>query len=364
MLIVVLTIQMGMITIMKSYLEKDNRWENFKERLDCLKESVDAHYLVESLGFKITKETPKELRASCVIHNGDNQSAFRFNKDSGTWVCFTHRCHEIHGNDMIGLIKAVTGKNFSDAVEYLKQFGSDFGGLNYLENKRRREMENFMKSYDTIKLKHKSVNEESLNKFKSLRSNFFLKQGFSNKVLDRFEIAGGWSDSQNVVRDIIPIRDDFGELVAYSLRDTRPNVVDDDFKYILTPGFDKQNCLYNMNVAQEYGDRLPIIVVEGFKSVWRLHEYGINNVVAVMGSRITEGQIFILCLYAMKGVVVMFDNDSSGAEGIKRACEDLKGKMDVFPIYIQELGHNGKGLDPADLTREQIYEYLETYYML
>lgn len=33
-----------------------------------------------------------------------------------------------------------------------------------------------------------------------------------------------------------------------------------------------------------------------------------------------------------------------------------------FPVYIQELDEKGKGLDPADLTNEQIYEYLETYY--
>jgi len=355
-----LVITKGMKT--KSYLRyKDKKLENLKERLDYLKHSVDPQYLLKELGFEYTRETSKEIRSRCIIHGGDNKTAFRFNKDTRTWVCFTHKCHEEHGNDLIGLIRAVTGRDFLQSVEFLKQFTPDLDDIDYVKAKRKREIDDFIKSHDQVNVKPKAVNESSLESFRSMGANYFIGQGFKKETMDYFEVGHGWTDTHGVTRAVIPIRDERGELVAYSLRDIREGV-DDDFKYILTPGFNKQGNLYNLNNAQEYGDKLPIIVVEGFKSVWRLHEYGIKNVVATMGAGITEGQQFLLCMYAMKGAVTLFDNDRAGVEGTISACKDLSGKLDTRPVFIQEVDENGKGLDPADLTKEQVYEYLETYF--
>jgi hypothetical protein len=346
----------------KSYLKyKDKDWQNFKEKLDYLKTAVDPQYLLKELGFEYTRETPREIRSECIIHGGDNKTAFRFNKDTRTWVCFTHKCHEQHGNDLIGLVKAITNRDFLEAVNFLKQFTPDLDDIDYVKARRKREIDDFIKSHDHINIKPRAVNESSLKSFRSLGADFFLNQGFKRETMDFFEIGHGWTDTHGVIRTVIPIRDERSELIAYSLRDTRDNV-DDDFKYILTPGFNKQGCLYNLNNAQEHGSDLPLIVVEGFKSVWRLHEYGIKNVVATMGAGITEGQQFLLCLYAMKGAVAFFDNDTAGVEGTTSACKDLAGRLDVRPVFIQEVDENGKGLDPADLTKEQVYEYLDTYF--
>lgn len=350
-------------TKMKSYHNyKEKGWEDFKDKLDYLKTSIEPRYLLENLGVSVDHETYKEIRCSCPVHRGDNKTAFRFNKDTRTWVCFTHKCHEAHGNDVVGLIKAITGKDFIESVNYLKFLMGDSNEIDYIEARRKREISNFIQSYDTVVLKHKSVNEKSLNKFKTLRTGYFLNKGYKSSTLDYFEVGGGWVDSQGVAREIIPIRDHHGSLVAYSLRDIRDNIEDDDFKYILTPGFDKQNCLYNLDKAQKYGDTLPIIVVEGFKSVWRLYEYGIKNVVATIGAGITEGQQLLLCRYALKGIVMMSDNDKAGVEATIKACDILSGKLDIRPVFIQEVDENGKGLDPSDLTQQQVYEYLETYF--
>ena len=350
-------------TKMKSYHNyKEKGWEDFKDKLDYLKTSIDPRYLLENLGVSVDHESYKEIRCSCPVHRGDNKTAFRFNKDTRTWVCFTHKCHEVHGNDVVGLIKAITGKDFIEAVNYLKFLMGDTNEVDYIEAKRKREISNFIQSYGTIVLKHKSVNENSLNKFKTLRTGYFFSKGYKKSTLDYFEIGGGWVDSQDIPREIIPIRDHNGVLTAYSLRDIRDDVEDEDFKYILTPGFDKQNCLYNLNNSQKYVDTLPLIVVEGFKSVWRLYEYGIKNVVATIGAGITEGQQLLLCRFALKGIVLMFDNDKAGVDATIKACADLNDKMDVCPVFIQEVDENGKGLDPSDLTQQQVYEYLETYF--
>ena len=337
--------------------------ENLKEKLDYLKRAIDPRYLLESLGFTIEHETPKEIRGMCIVHGGDNRTAFRFNKETRTWVCFTRKCHEVFGNDIIGLIKATQKIDFVEAVEYLQRLVGDVGSVDYNRFKRRVEMDSFMRSYDETTIKPKSVNDNSLKSFMEYRSAHFIKEGFDKNTLDLFEVAGGWKDKHGLIRDIIPIRDDIGQLVAYSLRDLR-DIDDDSGKYILTPGFDKDNCLYNLNIARKYGKELPIIVVEGFKSVWRLHDYGINNVVAVMGSKIVEGQQQLLIQYAHKGIVIFFDNDEAGVLGVEKALKDLGDKLDVRPVFIQEVDGNGKGLDPADLNKRQVYEYLKSYYKL
>ena len=328
--------------MMTSYnnVDTDDRWVRFKEKLEAMKDSVDPRFLVESLGFKVVRETTKELRGPCIIHGGDNTTAFRFNKERKSWVCFTHKCHELYGNDVISLIRAVIKCDFITAVDYLKGLVGSVSDEDYCSFKERKERDTFIASYDHIRAKPYVVNEVTLKCFGSMRTNYFINEGIKSKTLDYFEVGGGYVDSDGLVREVIPIRDDRGELVAYSLRDTRENVSYDN-KYILTPGFEKDTVLYNMNRAQEYGDSLPIILVEGFKSVWRLHECGINNVVAVMGSGLTEGQRSLLYLYALKGAVIMFDNDKAGVIGATKAYKDLKDRLSVVPVYITETDELG-----------------------
>jgi len=110
--------------------------EEFKYRLDKLKDIIDPRYLMESLGFTGIRETSKEIRTACRIHGGDNKTSFRFNKETKTWVCFSHRCHEIFGNDIIGLIKASMNIDFMDAVRYLESLVGTIDSADYLEHKR------------------------------------------------------------------------------------------------------------------------------------------------------------------------------------------------------------------------------------
>ena len=340
----------------------NDNWAEFKERLEHLKEIVDPRYLVESLGFKVERETVKEVRSTCKIHGGDNRTAFRFNKQSKTWVCFSHKCHDIFGNDIIGLIKGAQGLDFLDSVRYLKELAGEVDSVKSLEYKRKKEKEEFINLYKETKPASSIVTEECLVQFKSFRSKLFIDDGFTKETLDFFEIAGGYTDSFGYIRDIIPIRDEKGKLVAYSCRDIRKNVEDDDFKYILTRNFNKDLVLYNLYNAKNYVKDKPLIIVEGFKSVWRLYQYGIKNVIAVMGSSIGPGQRNLLYSHALNGVVIVFDNDIPGIEGCYKACGEMKDRMDfIVPIFITEIDEKDKGLDPSDLSKEQVYSYLEPY---
>ena len=260
-----------------------------KDDLVLLKEMVDITYLLHSLGLVNLHETNKEVRCACTIHGGDNKSAFKFNKETRTWVCFTHKCHEIHGNDIIGLIKGSLGIDFVAALNYLKDLVGDVGAyqVSCSERKLENERKAFINQYSTPTMPD-YVSEDNLKIFAPFRSNYFISKGVKKDTLDYFEIAGGFTDSWGILRDIIPIRDVKNDLVAYSLRDTRKTPPSDDYKYILTEGFIKDKVLYNLNNARIFGPSIPLIVVEGFKSVWKFHEYGFFNTIAAMGSSISS----------------------------------------------------------------------------
>lgn len=335
--------------------------DDLRQKIDYIKSAINARFLVESLGFDIVKDTGSELRAACKAHGGDNTTAFRFNKDNNTWQCFTHKCHEIYGYDIIGLVRACNNVGFVDALKYLESMVG--GGTEFLkkglEARRQRDDDRFVDEFGS-QLSPRIVNEDSLEQFKYFRSDRFIKDGFKKETLDHFEIAGGYTDSHGIIRDIIPIRDLYGDLVAYSLRDIRDDG-NGDFKYIITKGFYKDSVLYNLNNARHLCNNKPLIIVEGFKSVWRLYEYGIENVVCVMGSCITSGQLALLNVYATGGVVIMFDNDSAGVTGCVKAVSDLREEMpdvDIIPIFMTETDDGGKGLDPSDLSKDTIYNYL------
>ena len=348
-----------MAVTMKKNSSKDR--EDFKFMLDRLKESVDPRYLLESLGFNATRESGKEIRCACKIHGGDNQTSFRFNKDTRTWVCFSHRCHEVFGNDVVGLVKGSLNVEFMDAVRHLKSMVGELDSGDYIEHKRKKEKEAFVKSQQKPRSRSSIVTEDCLRQFKPFRSQYFINKGFSKDTLDFFEVAGGYTDSYGYIRDIIPIRDAKDILVGYSLRDIRDlkNLKDhtEDFKYIHTTGFDKDKVIYNLNNAKELLAEKPLIIVEGFKSVWRLHEMGIKNVAAVMGAHVTSGQCNLIYTYAQKGIVLFFDGDGPGAAGTVRTVEELRGKVDnIFTIFMTE-----EGMDPADLDEDTLRGYLNVY---
>lgn len=327
----------------------------FRDDLDRMKEVVDVRFLVESLGFEIIRDTSKELRGSCKIHGGDNKTSFRFNKETRTWICFSHNCQETYGNDIIGLIKGALNVEFNGAIEYLKSLVGDSFSHNLLEYERNKEREKFIKSIKPLTPSFTIVNEEKIRQYVSFRSDYFIKKGFSKDTLDNFEIGGGYVDSKGCIRETIPIRDDSGTLVAYSLRKVDDR--DKDYKYLLTKGFDKDKVLYNLYNAKNYINNKPLIIVEGFKSVWKFYEYGINNVVAIMGSKITQGQANLIFTYAsLSGVFLMFDGDMAGIGGTVKSYNLLRYKINK--LYYTFIENN---MSPDKLSKDSLYKYLNGF---
>ena len=122
-------------------------------------------------------------------------------------------------------------------------------------------------------------------------------------------------------RLIFPTRDASGRLVGFGARALKP---EDEPKYLNTPQtplFDKSATLYGLDRAGEAARRADrLVVVEGYMDVIAAHQFGIENVVASMGTSITDKQMNLVKRYTAN-VVLAMDADSAGSEATLRGIQ-------------------------------------------
>ncbi|MCX8093750.1 MAG: DNA primase [Candidatus Goldbacteria bacterium] len=144
-------------------------------------------------------------------------------------------------------------------------------------------------------------------------------------------------------RLIFPIFNIFSEPIAFGGR-----VFDDSLpKYINsadTPVFMKGRNLYNLNNAKKYSEEF-LVLVEGYMDAIRLFSEGIKNVVATLGTALTEDQAKILKRYTSK-VVILYDMDEAGRKSAIRAG-DIGFKIGLEIL----IAHYNGAKDPDDFIK-------------
>ena len=324
-----------------------------QEMIAQIKMIVDPEMVLDYLGFRIIRRTPKELRGACKVHGGDNPTAFRFNLESRTWCCYTRHCEGDSDRDLIGLVQKVNGESFTESVKFL----ADLAGIDltkqgqlseqYLKLKQQQEIRKEIRQTQTTVLVASFYPEEVVEELITKRSAYFLDRGFPPEILDFYEV-GGMTDSKGVHRETIPIRDEDGNLITVSARRTDS---DKDPKYLLLKDVRKEVTLYNLHVAKNYvGDDRTLILVEGFVDVWALVLLGVYNVVAAMGTDITPNQARLIWKYA-ENVVIMLDPDDAGRKGTERVCKALEKGACVRAVQLPD------GKDPKYFTYSDVTNY-------
>ena len=134
-------------------------------------------------------------------------------------------------------------------------------------------------------------------------------------------------------RIMFPIKDLFGNVVAYSGRKYDNS---DAPKYINTKEtviFKKGNVLYNyFSALEEIRRKKEIIICEGFMEVIRLYSIGVKNVVALMGTSFTNDQLEVIKKLNVN-VVLNLDNDDPGKLAAFQIGETLS-KNGINPSVI------------------------------
>lgn len=326
-----------------------------------VKDSVDAQTLLISLGFKLTSANYNELRGPCLIHGGDNPTAFSYRTDINRWRCYTKKCeigrNGSSDNDVIAIVQKVNNLNFLDALQYLADFACL--GIDVRDSSRAyNAKEDFSSRKDIVKFVRRAsrassdisitVTEDMLKSYIDSRDSYFLDCGFEEKTLQKFEI-GTMYDNKGVKRATIPIRDEAGTLLGLSARRVKG---DEEPRYKISNGLKKDKVLYNIGNAVESGSD-TIILVEGFKAAWAVHESGYHNVAACMGAAVTRGQLMLLSRLRFMKCAIMFDGDKAGESGMDTALP-LLDKMftSVTPVYLP------LKVSPDDMAREELTDLL------
>ena len=97
-----------------------------------------------------------------------------------------------------------------------------------------------------------------------------------------------------------------------------------------------------------------MIVVEGYKSVWRLHDWGYDNAVALMGSSLSDEQAKLLLKMELP-ILVAGDNDKAGIKLQQEAVSKLSKFTPVEQFPIEKVAKNTS--DSIAEIRKEDFEY-------
>ena len=154
-------------------------------------------------------------------------------------------------------------------------------------------------------------------------------------------------------RLMLPVIDVRGDVVGFTSR-ILPG--EEGAKYLNSPDtmlFKKSRLIYALNLAKNT-KRSNLILVEGNIDVITLHQAGFDNVVATMGTALTEEHARILARYT-KELVLCYDNDAAGKQSTDRVLNILKN-ADLTVRVLQlptALDSEGKPVkqDPDDFIK-------------
>lgn len=136
-------------------------------------------------------------------------------------------------------------------------------------------------------------------------------------------------------RLIFPIRDRDGQVVGFGAR----AMGDDQPKYLNSAQsalFDKSRILYGLDLARDaIRDEDRVVIVEGYMDVIAAHQFGHANVVATMGTAVTESQIELVKRLT-KRIVLALDADAAGQMAALRTIESIHLGLDQTEEFVPD----------------------------
>ncbi len=293
------------------------------------------------------KRSGRNFFGLCPFHN-EKSPSFSVSPDKQIFHCFG--CGV--GGNVFTFLTKIEGINFIEAVQMLAErsniqlptLENNGDSAKELLKSKIYKLNEFTANYYHERLykpeskiaqeyiKKRKLSNETLKSFKIGFSGKFnelykelKKQGFEDKemfesgLINRNE-RGEYIDRYRN-RLMFPICDARGRVIAFGgrvLDDSKP-------KYINSPEnvvYSKGRNLFGLNVAKK-GDIKKILVVEGYMDVISLHQRGITNVVAPLGTALTQQQGWLLRKNSEQ-IILSFDSDEAGLTAKIRALDILQ----------------------------------------
>jgi DNA primase len=186
-------------------------------------------------------------------------------------------------------------------------------------------------------------------------SSYLAEQKIPAAVMEQLGLVGvNERGRYDFFRDrvMLPVMDRQKRVVGFGGRLLDPEAK--DRKYVNSPEsplFHKKEQLYGLHAATDAIRRSgTAIVVEGNFDVLALHEAGIEEAVAPMGTALTPEHLKLLDALA-KRIVLVFDGDGAGIRAAKKSISELASLSHADVITGVRIARLERGLDPDDLVR-------------
>ncbi len=315
------------------------------ELIDEIRSSND---IVDIISQYVTlKRSGRNFFGLCPFHR-EKSPSFSVSPDKQIFHCFG--CGV--GGNVIHFISKIENLDFRESLEFLAERAGielptsendQFNKKQFLKDKVFKINEETAQFYHenlykpTAKeaqdyIKTRKLNNATLKSFLIGYSgkynelyNHLKQKGFSEEEILASSLVNKNDRGQFIDRFrnrlIIPIMDIRGKVIAFGGR-----VLDKSLpKYINSPEnivYSKGRNLFGLNVAKK-GNLDKIVIVEGYMDAISLYQRGITNVVASLGTALTEAQGRLLRKYAGQ-VIISYDSDAAGQAATMRGLEILK----------------------------------------
>ncbi|RMG75820.1 MAG: DNA primase [Chloroflexi bacterium] len=328
------------------------------------------------------KKAGRYYKACCPFHN-EKTPSFVVNPDTQSWRCFG-ACAE--GGDIFSFAQKYHGWDFREALtELAKQAGVRLQEESPQARERAERgdiLRGVLQAAADIFHQQLMQNDTALGYARD-------KRGFTLETIQRFQIGYALPSWQHILDELkqlgypeediieaglaikndqgqvydrfrnrlmIPIRDERGRVIGFGARALDPQ---DSPKYLnspQTPVFDKSQTLFGLDTAKRtIRDTETAVIVEGYMDAITAQQAGFMNVVAQMGTALTETQIKTLARYAKK-LILALDADVAGQNAMRRSLEtarqtlqaDYAGRL-MVDIRILQIPD---AKDPDDFIRE------------
>ncbi len=315
------------------------------EIIDEVRQSIDIVDIISQ--YVHLKRSGRNYFGLCPFHN-EKSPSFSVSPDKQIFHCFG--CGV--GGNVFTFLTKIEGIGFKEVLEQLAERANI--QLPKLEN-------NIDNAKEELKAKVYKVNEFALNYFHKnlytpkakMAQEYIKKRKLNNETLKTFKLgfSGNFDELYKALKKegfeekeilesglvnknekglyidryrnrlMFPIFDVRNRIIAFGgrvLDDSKP-------KYINSPEnivYSKSRNLFGLNVAKK-GDTKRILIVEGYIDVISLHQRGITNVVAPLGTALTQQQGWLL-RKSSEQIILSFDSDGAGQTAINRSIDILK----------------------------------------
>jgi DNA primase len=329
--------------------------------VDEVKSRTDIVELIS--GYIPLKKAGRNYKGLCPFHTEKTPSFVVF-PDTQTWHCFG-ACGT--GGDVFSFLMQREGMDFSEALRELAQrAGVPLAPPTPQSEAADRQREKLLDIHAAAAQYFHHLLRQSEQG--TLARDYLAGRGMDSETVERFQLgyalntweglkshltSRGYTEADLVEagllikkeetgssydrfrgRLIIPIRDVQGRVIAFGARALNPNDVPKYLNSPQTPLFDKSGTLFGLDLAKQAirnADRA--IIVEGYMDVLSAHQHGHANLVAGMGTALTERQLTLLKRFT-KNFVLALDADTAGDAATLRGINLAREALDRQAIPV------------------------------